>query len=191
MKIGMVSDSLAHLGLEEMLDAAVGLGIAGIEVNTGNWSAAPHLDLKEMLESKIVVGMRSKKHWLNVVPAVQNVPFVKNPQNPHISPANIATMRGPFRFIQSPPSIDVHPRQKKLSVKVNETCAMLQPNSLTSGMRNTLQAYAAPSAICRQTPATAIHHRFAERMLAPKMARSRPPCQAARAPPARFRQSGD
>ena len=51
MKIGMVSDSLAHLGLEEMLDAAVGLGIAGIEVNTGNWSAAPHLDLKEMLES--------------------------------------------------------------------------------------------------------------------------------------------
>jgi hypothetical protein len=46
---------------------------------------------KEMLESKIVVGMRSKKHWLNVVPAVQNVPFLKNPQNPHISPANAGT----------------------------------------------------------------------------------------------------
>jgi hypothetical protein len=43
---------------------------------------------KEMLEGKIVVGMRSKKHWLNVVPTVQNVPFLKNPQNPHISPAN-------------------------------------------------------------------------------------------------------
>jgi hypothetical protein len=28
---------------------------------------------KEMLRSKIVVGMRSRKHWLNVVPAVQNV----------------------------------------------------------------------------------------------------------------------
>lgn len=46
---------------------------------------------KEMLESKIVVGMRSKKHWSNVVPAVQNVPFLKNPQNPHISPANTGT----------------------------------------------------------------------------------------------------
>jgi hypothetical protein len=43
---------------------------------------------KEMLENKVVVGMRSKKHWLNVDPAVQNVPFLKNPRNPHISPAN-------------------------------------------------------------------------------------------------------
>jgi hypothetical protein len=43
----------------------------------------------EMLESKIVVGMRSKKHWLNVVPAVQNAPFLKNPQNPHISVGNM------------------------------------------------------------------------------------------------------
>jgi len=38
-----------------------------------------------MLRSKIVVSMRSRKHWLNVVSAVQNVPFLKNP---HISPAN-------------------------------------------------------------------------------------------------------
>jgi hypothetical protein len=43
---------------------------------------------KEMLGCKIVVGMRSKKHWLNAVQAVQNIPFLKNPQNPHISPAN-------------------------------------------------------------------------------------------------------
>lgn len=42
----------------------------------------------EMLASKVVVGMRSKKHWLKAVPAVQNVPFLKNPRNPHISPAN-------------------------------------------------------------------------------------------------------
>lgn len=45
----------------------------------------------EMLRSKIVVGMRSKKHWMNVVPAVQNVPFLKNPRNPHISPASTGT----------------------------------------------------------------------------------------------------
>ncbi len=47
--------------------------------------------VKDMLRSKIVVGMRSKKHWLNVVPEVQNVPFLANPQNPHISPANTGT----------------------------------------------------------------------------------------------------
>ena len=49
MKIGMVSDSLAHLGFEQMLDAAAKLGVQGIEVNTGNWSGAPHLDLAELL----------------------------------------------------------------------------------------------------------------------------------------------
>lgn len=43
---------------------------------------------REMLESKIVIGMRSKNFWLNAALTVQNVPFLKNPQNPHISPAN-------------------------------------------------------------------------------------------------------
>jgi hypothetical protein len=45
----------------------------------------------EMLASKVVVGMRSKKHWLNVVPAVENVSFLKNSQNPHISVGNMGT----------------------------------------------------------------------------------------------------
>jgi sugar phosphate isomerase/epimerase len=49
MKIGMVSDSLSHLPIEDMLDAAAKLGISGVEVNTGNWSSAPHLNLPEML----------------------------------------------------------------------------------------------------------------------------------------------
>jgi len=49
MKIGMVSDSLGHLGFEEMLDAAADLGVQGIEVNTGNWSGAPHMDLSGLL----------------------------------------------------------------------------------------------------------------------------------------------
>jgi hypothetical protein len=44
-----------------------------------------------MLRSKVVVGMRSKQHWLKAVPAMQNVPFLKNPRNPHISPANTGT----------------------------------------------------------------------------------------------------
>src|SRR5271168_1846319 len=49
MKIGMVSESLSHLPFEEMLDAAAKLGIAGVEVNTGNWSSAPHLELDLLL----------------------------------------------------------------------------------------------------------------------------------------------
>jgi sugar phosphate isomerase/epimerase len=49
MKIGMVSDSLSHLDLDKMLDAAARLSIEGIEVNTGNWSSAPHLDMDDLL----------------------------------------------------------------------------------------------------------------------------------------------
>src|SRR5713101_7488664 len=44
---------------------------------------------------------------------------------------------------------------------------MLQPNSLDRGIRKTLHAYAAPKAICRQTPATAIHQRFDTRIFPP------------------------
>ena len=49
MQIGLVSDSLAHLPLDLMLDAAQKLGIEGVEVNTGNWSSAPHLQISELL----------------------------------------------------------------------------------------------------------------------------------------------
>ena len=48
MKIGLVSDSLAHLSFEKMLDAAERLGVQGIEMNSGNWSAAPHLSMEEL-----------------------------------------------------------------------------------------------------------------------------------------------
>lgn len=51
MRIGLVSDSLAHLPFEEMLDTAARLGVAGIEVNTGNWSSAPHVELAALLSS--------------------------------------------------------------------------------------------------------------------------------------------
>lgn len=48
MKLGFVSDSLAHLSFEEVLDVAVELGLDGVEVNTGNWSSAPHFDLERI-----------------------------------------------------------------------------------------------------------------------------------------------
>ena len=51
MKIGIVSDSLAHLSFDDMLDAAAALGVRGIEVNTGNWSSAPHIDLPGLISS--------------------------------------------------------------------------------------------------------------------------------------------
>ena len=51
MKLGFVSDSLAHLGLEEVLETAAELGLDGVEVNTGNWSSAPHFDMNRMKSS--------------------------------------------------------------------------------------------------------------------------------------------
>ena len=51
MKLGFVSDSLAHLSFEELLDTAVELGVSGIEINTGNWSSSPHFDIVKMRNS--------------------------------------------------------------------------------------------------------------------------------------------
>ena len=51
MKIGMVTDSLGHLSLNDMLDTAARLGIKGVEFNAANWTSAPHLDLKALLNS--------------------------------------------------------------------------------------------------------------------------------------------
>lgn len=51
MKIGMITDSLAELGLDELLRTAADLGMERLEFAAGNWSRAPHLKLGEMLES--------------------------------------------------------------------------------------------------------------------------------------------
>ena len=52
MKLGFVSDSLAGMSLDEMVDTAVRLGVAGVEINTCGWSNAPHFNLREMLRNK-------------------------------------------------------------------------------------------------------------------------------------------
>lgn len=52
MKIGIVTDSLAHLPFEQMLDTAAELGIQGIELNTSNWSNGVHCDLAGLLGSE-------------------------------------------------------------------------------------------------------------------------------------------
>jgi sugar phosphate isomerase/epimerase len=52
MKIGLVTDSVAHLPFEQMLDTAAELGIQGIELNTSNWSSGVHCDLGGLLTSE-------------------------------------------------------------------------------------------------------------------------------------------
>ncbi len=51
MRIGLVTDSLGHLPLDEMLAAAAALGIQTLEFGCGGWSAAPHLDLERLVEN--------------------------------------------------------------------------------------------------------------------------------------------
>jgi sugar phosphate isomerase/epimerase len=51
MHIGMITDSLAALSLDDLLDNAAGLGIAQLEFAGGNWSTAPHLALDPLLDS--------------------------------------------------------------------------------------------------------------------------------------------
>ena len=49
MELGIVTDSLAHLDREEMLDTVAFLGITAVELPTGGWSSAPHLNLDRLL----------------------------------------------------------------------------------------------------------------------------------------------
>jgi sugar phosphate isomerase/epimerase len=66
MRIGMVTDSLAHLPFEAMLDTVAELGIEGIELNTSNWSTAPHCNLPGLLASgearKALLGAVADRH---------------------------------------------------------------------------------------------------------------------------------
>ena len=52
MRIGLVTDSLAHLPLEELLPIAAAAGITMLEFGCGNWSPAPHLDIERLLASE-------------------------------------------------------------------------------------------------------------------------------------------
>jgi sugar phosphate isomerase/epimerase len=51
MKLGLYSDSLAHVTLAECLDFCALKGLTHIELGTGNWSASPHLDLDTLITS--------------------------------------------------------------------------------------------------------------------------------------------
>lgn len=51
MKLSFCTDSLGHLPFEQMLDKLLELGVYGIEMTTGGWSAAPHVPTAALLES--------------------------------------------------------------------------------------------------------------------------------------------
>jgi sugar phosphate isomerase/epimerase len=51
MKLGFVSDSLGGMTFDDLLDNAARMDVAGVEVNTGGWSTAPHFDLAKMKSS--------------------------------------------------------------------------------------------------------------------------------------------
>lgn len=51
MQIGLLTDSLSALTFPEVLDVAAGLGLDSVEVATGGWSEAPHVDLPALAAS--------------------------------------------------------------------------------------------------------------------------------------------
>jgi sugar phosphate isomerase/epimerase len=48
MKIGLNTDGVRHLSLDQTLDLAAELGLDYVEFATGNWSSAPHVDLQRL-----------------------------------------------------------------------------------------------------------------------------------------------
>ncbi|PXV93283.1 sugar phosphate isomerase/epimerase [Lachnotalea glycerini] len=53
MKLSYIPDSLGYMPFETMLDTVKELGIHALEIQTGNWSKAPHLNLDELVSSNI------------------------------------------------------------------------------------------------------------------------------------------
>ena len=61
MKLAIKTCTLA-LPFEEMLDFCVEQGVSAVEIGTGNWSSAPHMDLDAMLDSETV-----RTRWLDAL----------------------------------------------------------------------------------------------------------------------------
>ena len=52
MKIGLFTDSLADLSFEEALDWAAAQGLQAVEIGTGNFSPAPHCNMKQLIDDQ-------------------------------------------------------------------------------------------------------------------------------------------
>lgn len=62
MKLGLFTDGLPEMSFEEVLDEAVKMGIEVLELGTGGYSCAPHLNMKKLLESA-----HARKQYLNAI----------------------------------------------------------------------------------------------------------------------------
>lgn len=51
MRLSYIPDSLGHLTLAEALDTICALGVRDIELPTGNWSLAPHINLDDVVSN--------------------------------------------------------------------------------------------------------------------------------------------
>jgi sugar phosphate isomerase/epimerase len=51
MQIGLITDSVGHLPFNEALGLAQKLQLTSVEIATGNWSEAPHIDLARVVAS--------------------------------------------------------------------------------------------------------------------------------------------
>ena len=52
MRIGLNTDSLGYLPIDEMLDTVANLGVQTLEFCCGGWSSAPHLNLNLLVENE-------------------------------------------------------------------------------------------------------------------------------------------
>jgi sugar phosphate isomerase/epimerase len=51
LALGLLTDSVAHLSLADALDLVADCGLTGVELATGAWSTAPHVDVRRLLDS--------------------------------------------------------------------------------------------------------------------------------------------
>ena len=52
MKLGLFTDGLPNMSFDEVLDEAVQMGIEILEIGTGGYSCAPHLNMEQLLNSE-------------------------------------------------------------------------------------------------------------------------------------------
>jgi sugar phosphate isomerase/epimerase len=52
MEIGLITDSVGTLSFDDALDLAKRVGVSSVEIATGNWSEAPHIDLAHVVASE-------------------------------------------------------------------------------------------------------------------------------------------
>ena len=93
----MITDSLSSRSFEDVLDIAADLGLSSIELPTGNWSEAPHLDLDRLLDSETARAEYLRKvaaHGLGISALNAN----GNQLHPVSGPAQDAVLRKTVRL---------------------------------------------------------------------------------------------